>query len=374
MASAIALSNLGHALARAGRWDAARDALRRAAEARDALVTAGVASRDVSARGWSDLAALLAATGPLDEARDALSRVHEDDAAADGLRSALDETRALLALDEGASAASDASPTEPAAPLALLDLDDPPRATAHDTRPEPDAAGERDALDLPPAWDASHTDRAVDERDDEIADLATLLALAGGAPEPEIEPMELDGGDSLDDALDAAVHWSDAEPEAIESYVVPPDAHPQRTFDATDADDGPVPDELFARTLQAPNGSGTRRTPSSGAHTAGLPMLDEEPASATPMPSVGAGAHHTSGHDPDDEGTAHADAQDDAIVVLTPGVDLTDDAPGDRVGRRAASGPAGRLAAIDAIVDLTERGAAPKRGGLLGFVRRLTGR
>jgi tetratricopeptide (TPR) repeat protein len=74
--AAVALSNLGQALARAGCWADAAEMLRRSAEARDALVADGLADGAVAARGWSDLAALLAAAGPEDDARAAMTRAH----------------------------------------------------------------------------------------------------------------------------------------------------------------------------------------------------------------------------------------------------------------------------------------------------------
>jgi hypothetical protein len=95
---ATALSNLGQALARAGQWDAAEAALRRAAAERDALVGTGRAARAASARGWSDLAALLAVSAPEEEAAAALARGEAafDGATQPALAAALAETRALV--------------------------------------------------------------------------------------------------------------------------------------------------------------------------------------------------------------------------------------------------------------------------------------
>ena len=68
-----------------------------------------------------------------------------------------------------------------------------------------------------------------------------------------------------------------------------------------------------------------------------------------------------------------ADPLDAQPVVLTPGVDLTE-----RRGSRPAASSGGRgarLAAVDAVVELSAAASPPARaGGLRGFLRRLLGR
>ena len=390
--AAVALTNLGQALARAGCWADAAEMLRRSAEARDALVAEGLADEAVAARGWSDLAALLAAAGPEDEARDAMAHAFAATPSIDdpAVLAALAETRMLLgdaaALDDApvpaplafmdADAHDDAldleqpvaepavaieRPRETASTLDAFDLadafgaepamlappDSAPRALSTDEPASaPASAGIDDlAFDLqladvePPAKASSET--ATD--DDDTADLAALLALAAGPPEPELEPVELDADDSLTDALDAAVLSvpDDAsEPHAAAATPIAA-AAPQLSsalagleLMAMDDDDAPFPASASAATAE-------RMAPAKVS-----PIVFDE---------------------------LDADPYDDQPVVLTPGVDLTQ--PRDARPSAQGGGRGARLAAVDAVVQLTEAASPPARaGGLRGFLQRLLGR
>jgi hypothetical protein len=414
--AAVALSNLGQALARVGRWGDAERALRRAAQVRDALVGDGLAEPSVAARGWSDVAALLAAAGPEEEAREALARARallrgDDDRA---VLAALDETAALV----GAAAAdlSTRAPTidasepiarEPIArePIArepidvgpidvgaLAGIDGPAsrdeptpacpsavepaeaeQAGSSTAMPWGDAAPAIPALpdDLPlptfapvteptAAADPSaatmggSADEPVDEPIDESIDAAwrptpvfdaepldadgpdldALLALAAGPPEPEPPVVELDAADSMAEALDAAIEWTPT---------------PARDLPAVVAE----PAELDVA-LAAP---------------AATPVAPE--TSAAPTTAVAAAAD------------AEEDDLDAEPELLTPGVDFADlrdlhDLEPAAARARSAGGGTGRgqrLAAVDAIVELTEeRQQTSRGGGLRGLLRRLTGR
>ncbi|MGZ8471499.1 MAG: tetratricopeptide repeat protein [Gemmatirosa sp.] len=335
--AAVALSNLGQALARVGRWDDAEDALRRAAHARDALVHAGLGAPSVAARGWSDVAALLAAAGPEDAARAALAHARSlltgaDDAA---VLAALDETAALVGVAPDDAPLPDALVADAPATIALLDDDAEPFVDTTDDAQVATRVEARDAaplLDLPMlAEDATASDAeataGVDESIDAAwrptpvfdaeplevdgPDLDALLALAAGPPEPEPPTVELDGGDSLADALDAAIEWA----PTAEATAAPADAiaaSPHASVDAPDDEDD----------------------------------LDAEPELLTP-------------------GVDLADLQDVQLVPST---------TGRARGADPGAGRGQRLAAIEAIVELTEERQAPRGGGLRGLLRRLTGR
>jgi hypothetical protein len=373
--AAVALTNLGQALARAGCWPDAAEMLRRSAEARDALVTDGLADEAVAARGWSDLAALLAAAGPEGDARAAITRAHAaaptiDDPA---VLAALAETRLLLGhgpaagtpeppaatlgapthddalgfeLPFAAPAARMAAPAECTVTIDALDLDEtfdvaPPRSA------EPAAPSTVNALEL----DLAPTDVerpahvpapaiAADAGSDDAPDLAALLALAAAPPEPDLEPVELDGDDSLSAALDAAV-------------LSLPD----------------MPRDTPAAAAGGPSAAST-------AALAGLQLMpmdeDEAPFPASvPAPRSERAASAMVSQIVFDE--LDADPSDTEPVVLTPGVDLS--AP--RGSRPAAPGGArgARLAAVDAVVQLSAAAAPPAQaGGLRGRLRRLLGR
>ncbi|GLC27681.1 hypothetical protein [Roseisolibacter agri] len=293
-AAAVALTNLGQALARAGRWSDAADALRRAAETREALVEAGVAAPAVAARGWSDVAALLAAAGPEDEARDALRRARARLGGADdlALHDALRETAALIG--EEAPAFDAVAPLDLELPTPDVEQEQPaaPAAPAAPTASDGDETVDAD-------WRPTPVFEA-DASDDDEEDLSALLALAAGPPVPEPATVELEAGDSLAAALDAAIEWTPTPAHALPAVAAAP-AEPRVAVEPDDEDD-----------------------------------LDAEPE------------------------------------LLTPGVDFAElqtSAPAQ------TSGPRGqRLAAIDAIVELTEERQETKRGGLRGLLRKLTGR
>ena len=371
--AAVALGNLGQALARAGCWADAAEMLRRAAETRDALVADGLADEAVAARGWSDLAALLAAAGPEDEARDAMARAYAATPSIDdpAVLAALAETRMLLG---DAPRADDASAPAPAAPTTAfghhdddeLGLELPvatPPATIERAR---EAAPMLDALDLADAFEAAapasvqpHVDgfaldlelaegapsaTAAPESDldgDDAPDLAALLALAAGPPEPELEPVELDGDDSLTDALDAAVLSVPDDriaPPAAQAAAIatgaPPAALAGLELMSMDDDDAPFPASTAVPTAE-------RAAPARPSQIV-FDELDADPYGEEP-------------------------------VVLTPGVDLTQ--PRDARPSAQGGGRGARLAAVDAVVQLSEAASPPARsGGLLGLLRRLLGR
>ncbi len=402
--AAVALSNLGQALARAGCWADAAEMLRRSAEARDALVAEGLADDAVAARGWSDLAALLAAAGPENEARAALARALAATPSIDdpAVLAALAETRMLLgaALAEtrmllGAAPAVDGTlVAAPFAPIGAVAHDDddlgfalPPAASAPTIAHARETAPTLDTLDLADAFDAvPMTDAPSDpappatcidgpaldlaprtvqdftldlelaevgapaaapadaEADgDDAPDLAALLALAAGPPEPELEPLELDDDDSLTDALDAAV------------LSMPDDAI-----------------EVHAAAA-APVASGTPPAPAALAGLELMSMDDEDapfPAS-TPVSTAERAAPSKVSQIVFDE--LDADPYGEEPVLLTPGVDFAQ--PRDARPSAQGGGRGARLAAVDAVVQLTEAASPPARaGGLRGFLRRLLGR
>jgi tetratricopeptide (TPR) repeat protein len=401
---AVALSNLGQALARVGRWADAERALRRAASARDALVHAGLAAPSVSARGWSDVAALLAAAGPEDDARDALAHARAlltdaDDAA---VLAALDETAALVgarvppAIDEPTNAfVPSAAPGLDAGAFddrvfddrvfddrvfddRVFDAgafdatppDDPFEPLPSSTAPSADAfALDVALLEIEASTDASATaetgpvDESVDADwrptpvfdaeplESEGPDLDALLALAAGPPEPEPPTVELDAGDSMADALDAAIEWVPAPAGGAEAVV---EEQPASIGAAAVIE---TPDD---RAL-AP---GSEPAPS-----------DDEPEWIVVAPPVARASETAADPDADDD----LDAEPE---LLTPGVDFADlrdlqDLEPAAARARGASGGAGRgqrLAAIDAIVEMTEERQSTRGGGLRGLLRRLTGR
>ncbi len=161
--AAVAATRDGHAHAARGAWDAAGAALERAAAMRDGLVAAGLAGPVVAARGWSDLAAVRAASGDLDAARAAFVRVRTatrgiPDLPAD-VAAAIAELDAALGATVGdapqvvtpppANAATDApvdafvggllwlDTTEEAAPDAISDGAGEPRGDAPGVAPNP---------------------------------------------------------------------------------------------------------------------------------------------------------------------------------------------------------------------------------------------
>jgi hypothetical protein len=270
--SAAALSNAGHALARAGRWTEARAALRAAAEVREALVIAGRAEPGVAARGWSDLAALLSAAGPEDEAREAHLRATARLGAADDarVRAAAAETAALLGI-------------EPVAPDAVPDVAPNVAFDAAPASVAPDPV-----LDVAPADELAIDDTMIDvSATDLSATDVTAIALED-EPEHAI-------GDQVDD-----------EP-------------------GNEADGGPAAHDALAAALDA----------------------------------------------------AIASVPDDALEaeLLTPGADYAAVAgETDAVAAAPSVDAAGRLAAVDAIVQLTEEQQPSRAGGLRSLLRRLTGR
>jgi hypothetical protein len=210
----------------------------------------------------------------------------------------------------------------------------PNQAEAFDVAPErpvePSARGITDAFELDLALiDAerpavAHTPASaistVDDGLDDTSDLAALLALAAGPPEPEIEPVELDDDDSLSEALDAAVLSMPEEARAAGARGAQPAAVAGLELLPMDEDEAPFP-------ASVPAARSERAAPAMVSQIV-FDELDADPSDTEP-------------------------------VVLTPGVDLGEP----RGSRPAAHGGArgARLAAVDAVVQLSEAAGPPAR-------------
>ena len=225
----------------------------------------------------------------------------------------------------------------------IFELEPAPSAARETGTFTPDVTlADLDPPAVAPTWGATET--ATDPgTDDDAPDLAALLALAAGPSEPELEPVELDD-DSLSEAFDAAVR---SVPDGSSGTMATAAAAPSAATSATSAASALAGLEL-------------------------MPMDDDVPFPVSaPAPRSERVAPTAVSQIVFDE--LDADPLDAEPVVLTPGVDLSE--PRGTRPSAQSGGRGARLAAVDAVVQLSAAASPPPRtGGLRGFLRRLLGR
>jgi hypothetical protein len=317
----------GHDAAAAGRW---ASAAARFADARDAAPTASVEA----AAALTNLGHALARAGRWVEAREAL-------------RDAADAREALLTVGRVEPGVAARGWADLAALLSAAGPEDAARDALLRARARL-GAGDDARLHVALAETAALLGGAPDADDDRSADDDMMwmpdAPAALGTPEPpayEMPAFELDTLSALDVAVEEAVD-------------VPVELPLLMLDDQTPASDEPE-DPAEPRPLDV---------------VVALAATADAPPRAAAADPLAAALDAAIASVPDD-------ATDEEAEVLTPGVDMSElhDVAGRAAERGAARAAApGRVAAIDAIVELTEAAQQPPAGGFRSLLRRLIGR